>query len=391
MRGAAGDVAARDLPGVVDVPGRGRDRAGHVECGVNAVAQQEAVRDAAGRVASHDLPGVVDPVDVGQGRAGHVDRVEHEGRHRPVFQGLDSQPSRRTVVGSTGCCTDANPLEQRVQEPHGLTSGVVRMLWAGVCSTMPLPARVVRQSLWRTGEACRRRGVLGVLVNETASPTRTHGNPLCGSSALGLEWRPIPDPALPARRSQMSTNGSVTKWINRLKAGDPEAARRLWEGFFRRLVGLARGKLEGSPRRAADEEDVALSAFGSLCRGAEGGRFPHLLDRDSLWQLLVAITEPQGARPAAARGAAEARRRAGARRGGPGGPADEARPRAGPGPGADARVRRPARRGVRAAARPVSTTRPCGPWRWPNGRASPTRRSPPGSAAPRGRSSGSSR
>src|SRR5215217_3269295 len=88
----------------------------------------------------------------------------------------------------------------------------------------------------------------------------------------------------------MATSGSVTKWINQLKVGDPEAARRLWEGFFRRLVGLARGKLEGSPRRAADEEDVALSAFGSLCRGAEGGRFPHLIDRDSLWQLLVAIT-----------------------------------------------------------------------------------------------------
>src|SRR5256885_5517086 len=88
----------------------------------------------------------------------------------------------------------------------------------------------------------------------------------------------------------MSSAGSVTNWINQLKAGDPEAARRLWDGYFRRLVGLARGKLEGSPRRAADEEDVALSAFGSLCRGAEGGRFPHLLDRDSLWQLLVAIT-----------------------------------------------------------------------------------------------------
>ena len=88
----------------------------------------------------------------------------------------------------------------------------------------------------------------------------------------------------------MSLHGSVTNWIGRLKSGDPEAARRLWEGYFRRLVGLARGKLEGSPRRAADEEDVALSAFGSLCRGAEGGRFPHLLDRGSLWQLLVAIT-----------------------------------------------------------------------------------------------------
>jgi DNA-directed RNA polymerase specialized sigma24 family protein len=43
-------------------------------------------------------------------------------------------------------------------------------------------------------------------------------------------------------------------------------------------------------RRAADEEDVALSAFTSFCRNAERGRFPQLLDRDSLWRLLVVIT-----------------------------------------------------------------------------------------------------
>ena len=87
----------------------------------------------------------------------------------------------------------------------------------------------------------------------------------------------------------MASEGSVTHWIHQLKVGNPQAVEKLWEGYARRLVGLARKKLEGAPRRAADEEDVALSAFDSLCRGAEAGRFPHLLDRDSLWQLLVAI------------------------------------------------------------------------------------------------------
>jgi DNA-directed RNA polymerase specialized sigma24 family protein len=33
-----------------------------------------------------------------------------------------------------------------------------------------------------------------------------------------------------------------------------------------------------------------LSAFDSFCRGAEQGRFPQLVDRDDLWQLLVIIT-----------------------------------------------------------------------------------------------------
>ena len=44
------------------------------------------------------------------------------------------------------------------------------------------------------------------------------------------------------------------------------------------------------PCRAADEEDVALSAFDSFCRAAEQGRFPRLSDRNDLWQLLVMIT-----------------------------------------------------------------------------------------------------
>jgi DNA-directed RNA polymerase specialized sigma24 family protein len=84
--------------------------------------------------------------------------------------------------------------------------------------------------------------------------------------------------------------GSVTYWIGRLRAGDPAAVQKLWEGYFQRLVSLARAKLQTAPRRAADEEDVALSAFHSFCRGAEQGRFPRLSDRDDLWQLLVLLT-----------------------------------------------------------------------------------------------------
>src|SRR5262249_39082933 len=38
------------------------------------------------------------------------------------------------------------------------------------------------------------------------------------------------------------------------------------------------------------EEDVALSAFNSLCLGAERGRFPDLDDRADLWRLLAVLT-----------------------------------------------------------------------------------------------------
>jgi DNA-directed RNA polymerase specialized sigma24 family protein len=88
----------------------------------------------------------------------------------------------------------------------------------------------------------------------------------------------------------MSSNDSVSAWIGLLKAGEAAAAQPLWERYFERLVGLARAKLLGTARRVADEEDVALSAFDSFCRGARIGRFPQLLDRDNLWRLLVVIT-----------------------------------------------------------------------------------------------------
>lgn len=84
---------------------------------------------------------------------------------------------------------------------------------------------------------------------------------------------------------------SVTQWIHQLRGGDPSAARNLWEAYFHRLVGLARARLRTLPRRAADEEDVALSAFDSFCRGVERGRFPRLDDRDDLWRVLLLVTE----------------------------------------------------------------------------------------------------
>ena len=87
----------------------------------------------------------------------------------------------------------------------------------------------------------------------------------------------------------MSSTGDVTRWLQQLKAGDRDAARPLWERYFRRLVTLARDRLRALPRAAADEEDVALSAFDSFCRHAERGRFPRLDDRDDLWSLLVEI------------------------------------------------------------------------------------------------------
>jgi DNA-directed RNA polymerase specialized sigma24 family protein len=91
---------------------------------------------------------------------------------------------------------------------------------------------------------------------------------------------------------QDDAEGSVTRWIGDLKAGGDGAAQHLWERYFGRLVRMAHNKLRTRPGRAAfeDEEDAALSAFDSFCRGAVEGRFPQLSDRDDLWRLLVVLT-----------------------------------------------------------------------------------------------------
>jgi DNA-directed RNA polymerase specialized sigma24 family protein len=88
----------------------------------------------------------------------------------------------------------------------------------------------------------------------------------------------------------MSSEGSVTHWIGEFKNGEAAAAQKLWEAYYPRLVGLARQRLGTAPRRMADEEDVALSAFNSFFEGVARGRFPQLNDRTDLWRLLVRIT-----------------------------------------------------------------------------------------------------
>lgn len=83
---------------------------------------------------------------------------------------------------------------------------------------------------------------------------------------------------------------SVLHCVQKLRDGDRAAAQRLWEAYYCRLVGLARQKLDGRARLVSDEEDVALSAIKSFCRGVERGRYPQLADREGLWNLLVTIT-----------------------------------------------------------------------------------------------------
>ena len=84
---------------------------------------------------------------------------------------------------------------------------------------------------------------------------------------------------------------SVTELLQQLQAGDSAAAREIWERYLTRLINLARSRLSGIPKRAFDEEDVAVPAFDAFLRGVAEGRFQKLDNREDLWQVLAMLSE----------------------------------------------------------------------------------------------------
>ena len=82
----------------------------------------------------------------------------------------------------------------------------------------------------------------------------------------------------------------VSQWVLHLAEGDADAAEKIWNDYFGKLVRLAKRKLEGIPNRDADEEDAAISAMNSFYHGLAQRKFDHLHNRDDLWKLLVTIT-----------------------------------------------------------------------------------------------------
>src|SRR5262249_34893596 len=92
----------------------------------------------------------------------------------------------------------------------------------------------------------------------------------------------------------MQSTRSVTQWLERLQAGDRDAAQKLWEGprVPKTPPGaLVRPPAWGSrPWRSGIEPRVESSEPGGSCGGVEQGRFPRRADRRDLWQVLVVLT-----------------------------------------------------------------------------------------------------
>src|SRR6186713_1037982 len=91
--------------------------------------------------------------------------------------------------------------------------------------------------------------------------------------------------------SQSDDTHSVTRFIERVKEEDPQAAEEIWQRYFARLLPLARAKLTALSHRGVDEEDILVSVFDRFFQAAKQDRFAHLHDRDDLWQILLMLTD----------------------------------------------------------------------------------------------------
>lgn len=77
--------------------------------------------------------------------------------------------------------------------------------------------------------------------------------------------------------------------MSRLRAGDQEAASVIFEQYARRLIGLARVRLDERLRAKLDAEDVIQSVFRTFFRRQADGLFD-LANWDNLWSVLTVIT-----------------------------------------------------------------------------------------------------
>ena len=83
---------------------------------------------------------------------------------------------------------------------------------------------------------------------------------------------------------------NATHWLPALQQGNAQAAEKLWQEYFVKIVRLAKRRMEGLRLRAADEEDVALSAMNSFCRMAQNREEP-IANSTELWKLLATIVK----------------------------------------------------------------------------------------------------
>ena len=87
----------------------------------------------------------------------------------------------------------------------------------------------------------------------------------------------------------MPNDHTFSRLMTRLRTGENEAARVVFERFAGRLIALTRGRLNRLLARKVEPEDVVQSAFKSFFARQRDGRL-RVGDNDGLWNLLALIT-----------------------------------------------------------------------------------------------------
>ena len=81
--------------------------------------------------------------------------------------------------------------------------------------------------------------------------------------------------------------GSITGWLDSIRAGNDEAAKNIWDRWFERLC--ARVSPHSGRLRIHDNEDIASDAFADFFRALQEGKFSSLRNRSEIWKLLATI------------------------------------------------------------------------------------------------------
>jgi RNA polymerase sigma-70 factor (ECF subfamily) len=88
---------------------------------------------------------------------------------------------------------------------------------------------------------------------------------------------------------RVSQSESFIRLLTELRQGDEQAAAEVFERYTRRLIGLARSRLDQRIAARVEADDVVQSVYGSFFRRVERGEFD-LEGWTSLWALLAQIT-----------------------------------------------------------------------------------------------------
>jgi RNA polymerase sigma-70 factor (ECF subfamily) len=93
----------------------------------------------------------------------------------------------------------------------------------------------------------------------------------------------------------MRADRSFADFVARLRRGDDAAAQRLFDRFARRLIALARSRLDTRLRQKVDPEDIVQSVWKSFFPRQAQGQYD-FADWEDLWALLTLITVRKCAR-----------------------------------------------------------------------------------------------